>query len=133
MKFFLDTDTCIHYLKGQSAELRSRLHTTKVEDIAIPTIVKAELLVGCQRSSNSKKARNIVDAFLQPFALAPFDDSAAADYAEIRHRLEQRGEIIGPNDLIIAAIVRSQQGILVTHNVREFSRIAELKVQDWLK
>ncbi len=132
MKYFLDTDTCIHYLKGRSPALREKLNRAKISEIAIPTIVKAELLLGCARSSNPEKAHRLVSTFLQPFELAPFDDLAATKYSAIRYLLEKEGKIIGPNDLIIAATVCSQRGTLVTHNTREFKRIKELEVQDWL-
>ena len=61
----------------------------------------------------------------------PFDDTAAEIYGRIRTRLEQAGAPIGPNDLMIAAIAVANDVVLVTHNTREFSRVEELKFEDW--
>ena len=54
-------------------------------------------------------------------------------YADIRNKVEKKGEVIGPNDLLIASIVKFNEGIIVTHNVKEFKRIEGLKVDDWVK
>ena len=61
----------------------------------------------------------------------PFDDLAAEAYGRIRARLEQAGQLIGPNDLLIAAIAVAHQVTLVTHNTREFQRVEGLQIDDW--
>jgi tRNA(fMet)-specific endonuclease VapC len=66
-----------------------------------------------------------------PYVSLPFDDSAAAAYARIRHELEQSGNMIGPHDLMIAAIAVANNLVLVTNNTKEFSRIRSLAVEDW--
>jgi tRNA(fMet)-specific endonuclease VapC len=68
---------------------------------------------------------------LAPFASLPFDDRAAEHYGRIRADLTARGDLIGPNDLLIAAIALAHNLILVTHNVREFSRVGGLLWEDW--
>ena len=65
------------------------------------------------------------------FLPLPFDDAAAEEYAKIRIYLERRGRIIGHNDLMIAAAARSRDLTLVTHNVREFTRVPGLRIEDW--
>ena len=72
-----------------------------------------------------------MDAFLKPFEVLPFAGEAAEEYAEIRLQLEKAGQPIGERDLLIA-IAKSRRLTVVTHNVGEFSRVAGLKVEDWL-
>lgn len=129
--YFLDTKTCIYFLNGTSESVKTRLLETAPDEVAIPSVVKAELLFGAHKSR--KKAENIekVERFLAPFEISPFSGAMAAAYAEIRNDMEARGEPIGPNDLFIAAIVKSCGGILVTNNDREFSRVAGLGVENW--
>jgi tRNA(fMet)-specific endonuclease VapC len=71
-----------------------------------------------------------IERTLAPFRSLPFDDAAARRYAEIRDALESRGEVIGPNDLLIAAIALTHGLILVTNN-REFNRVPGLNSEDW--
>jgi tRNA(fMet)-specific endonuclease VapC len=68
---------------------------------------------------------------LARFPSLSFDDSAADEYAEIRSDLTRQGQVIGPNDLMIASICRANDAILVTHNVNEFGRVSRLKIEDW--
>lgn len=133
MKYFLNTNTCIYFLKGQSETIQQRLYLHSPAQIAIPSIVKSELLLGAYKSRNKKKNTEIVESFLAPFSVAGFDDNESSVYAEIRSELEKKGKVIGPNDLIIASIVLSNNGVLVTNNEKEFKRIAALRVENWLK
>ena len=61
----------------------------------------------------------------------PFDDRSAVEYGVIRKRLESQGQVIGPNDMLIAAISLANDLTLVTHNVGEFSRVPGLRIEDW--
>lgn len=74
-----------------------------------------------------------VEKFLEPFEIIPFIDLITYTYAEIRTDIENRGEVIEPNDMLIASIVKFHEGILVTNNVREFERVKELKTENWAK
>jgi len=99
--------------------------------LRIPAIVAAELVHGAEKSANAANNMEQVKKFLMPFEIAPFDILAAYSYGKIRSSLEKRGEIVGPNDLIIAATVLSQNGILVTNNTKEFARVENLALEDW--
>lgn len=132
MNWFLDTNTCIYFLKGQSESIRDHLFSKAPIEIKIPAIVKAELLLGAETSNAPTKTKVKVESFLANFECVPFDNHAAEAYAQIRARLEKQGSLVGPNDLFIAAIVKAHSGTLVTHNVAEFKRIAGLKVVDWV-
>jgi tRNA(fMet)-specific endonuclease VapC len=95
------------------------------------SIVRAELVFGALKSRDAAANLEKVHRFLSPFVSLPFDDSAADAYGRIRADLTDRGLTIGPNDLFIAAIARSQDLTLVTHNVEEFRRVPGLKLEDW--
>ena len=103
----------------------------KVSDIVLCSIVIYELRYGAQRSSNPSGEHSKLDLFLSPFNSLPFDDQCARRCAELRADLEVNGKVIGPHDLQIAAIALQHRLTLVTHNSREFSRIAGLTIDDW--
>lgn len=132
MKYYLDTNICIYFLKGEYPNILKKLSSTNPNDIKIPAIVKAELLYGAMKSKQTKNNLASIEAFLQPFELEEFDNQAAEAYGRIRIALEKKGTpIIGPNDLLIASIVSANQGILVSNNVSEFKRVAGLKIENW--
>lgn len=132
MNYYLDTNICIYFLKGKSSEIQNKLTKVNPNRIKIPSIVKAELLLGALKSNQVKKNREIVLDFLNPLEIIPFDDGASEIYSEIRSNLERHGQPLGPNDLIIASTVVSKNGILVTNNEKEFSRVPSLKIENWL-
>lgn len=129
--FFLDTNICIYALQGASKRIKSFFEKLEPEHIKIPAIVKAELLLGAEKSVRKQKTFEAVCRFLMPFEVLPFDEEGAVFYAKIRGLLEKKGMLIGPNDLIVAATVLAFDGILVTHNTKEFSRIRQLPIEDW--
>lgn len=132
MTYLLDTDTCIAFLRGREPGLRRRFAALTASEIIAPAPVRGELLYGAARSREPLRTRQAVDAFLARFASLPFDDAAAVVYGRIRADLAARGTIIGPNDLLIAAIALAATATLVTHNTRGFSRIPDLTLDDWL-
>jgi len=110
--------------------IETRGHTTK--DGTLNLSVKVyELRYGAQRSSDPAREHSKLDLFLSPFTSLPFDDQCARRCAEVRADLEATGNVIGPHDLQIAAIALHHRLTVVTHNSREFSRIAGLKLEDW--
>ena len=127
----LDTDICIYLLKGIYPSLRSRLAARAPSSIAIPAVVKAELLLGAYKSSRREATIMVLDAFLTPFKLLPFGDEETVFHARIRSELEAEGKPMGPNDLLIAATAMARGATLVTHNVREFGRVNGLAWEDW--
>lgn len=131
MRFFLDTNTCIDALRGRLPAFPDRLQKLAPSAVKIPAMVQAELLFGAEKSRDRERTLEIVERFLFPFEIVPFDARAAVRYAAIRTALESKGKIIGPNDLIIAATVLSRDATLVTHNTREFRRVPGLRCEDW--
>ena len=131
MRFLLDTNTCIDFLNGKSEKLKHKFEEITDFDIVLCSIVKAELYLGVEKSKNKNRNKTKLETFISNFQSLGFLDDEAKVYAEIRNELETKGEIIGPNDLLIASIAKSNNLILVTHNVKEFYKIEGLKVEDW--
>ena len=131
MIFLPDTNACISLLRQRDQRLIARWKSVKATDIVLCAIIVYELRYGAQRSSDPAREHSKLDLFLSPFASLPFDDVCARRCAEVRAELEAAGNVIGPHDLQIAAIALQHQLTLVTHNLREFTRITGLKVDDW--
>jgi tRNA(fMet)-specific endonuclease VapC len=131
LKYLLDTNTCIQYLNGRSPGVKARLAACADTDIAVCSIVKGELYFGAAKSRDPATAKTKQDTFLSRFVSLPFDDAAADSYGEVRAVLAKAGQLIGPNDLLIASIALSQQLYLVTSNVGEFSRVPNLRIENW--
>ena len=131
MKYYLDSNICISYLRGRNIELRNKIDSFEKTLIKIPAVVKGELLTGAMKSARRDKNINEVLAFLGQFEIIPFDDDSAWTYGEIKSALELKGQPIGYNDTIIAATVLAHNGILITNNTREFIRVEGLECEDW--
>lgn len=128
---FLDSCICIDLMRGQLPYGYQALKTSDPRMFAIPSVVEAELRTGALKSSNPTKSLLILDKFLMPFEVIPFDSLCAKHYGRIRTSLEQAGKRIGWNDLLIAATAVAHGAVLVTNNVREFKRIPELSLESW--
>ncbi|MBD2596531.1 type II toxin-antitoxin system VapC family toxin [Nostoc spongiaeforme FACHB-130] len=131
MIYLLDTNACIVYLNRPKSGVRQRLTMLSPQDVAVCSVVKGELLYGAMRSNNPVRTLALQEAFLNNFISLPFDDAAATIFGTIRAELAANGTPIGPYDLQIAAIAIANNLILVTHNVREFSRVNGLQIEDW--
>lgn len=131
MIYLLDTNVCAMYLNGRSMAIRERIQTTSAADIAVCSVVKAELFYGAMRSNNPERTLARQQEFLNLFVSLPFDDEAAMICGQIRASLAAIGTPIGSNDLQIAAIALVNNLTLVTHNTREFSRVEGLRIEDW--
>ena len=133
MKYYLDTNICIYFLKGKFNRLKETLLSKNPNDIKIPAIVKAELLYGAEKSNQRENNIEKVNAFLFAMQIVGFGDFETAAYSKIRAGLEMKGQPIGPNDLIIAATVKANDGVLVTNNTKEFERVDGLVLENWAK
>lgn len=127
----LDTNAAIGILNGTAPEVVARLRRLEPGRVCLASIVKAELLHGARRSRRVEENLATLGEFFTPYASLPFDDRCAEHYAAIRADLEHGGTIIGANDLILASTARAHDLVLVTHNVREFSRVVGLRLEDW--
>ncbi len=128
----LDTDSCVNHLRfGARSKVTTRLDVMPAGSVVICSVVTAELLYGAWRSAQVGRTLVEVQAFCGRFLSLPFDDAAADEYGKLRAHLASTGAIIGPNDLMIASIALARGLILVMHNIREFSRVPGLVVEDW--
>jgi tRNA(fMet)-specific endonuclease VapC len=132
MKYLLDTDICIEAIRQRSEQVVKHCEEHAGEGIGISAITYAELEFGCEKSSSPTKNRRALEKFLCGLVVDDFPVAAGLAYAKIRHALERKGSIIGPNDLLIAAHCLQVGATLVTNNVREFRRLPGLRVVNWL-
>ena len=131
MRYLLDTNICVNILRGRDDVLRNRLIGIPAGEVALCSMVLAELLVGAMKSARREANVKAVEIFAGEFECLCFDAAAARVYAREREHLESCGRTIGPNDMVIAAIAMANGLVLVTHNVSEFGRVEGLKIEDW--
>ena len=126
-----DTSVWIKLLNPGNSPVKDRFIFTAPEDIRLCSVVKAELYFGAYKSARKSQNLTVIEKLFKCYGSFSFGDRAAKIYGELRARLTAQGAIIGPNDLMIAAIAVANKSILITHNVREFQRIDGLEVVDW--
>ena len=129
--YLLDTNTCIQFMNGTSPAVKRHFQQCSPSEIAVCSVVKAELLFGARHSQRVEANLQRLKLFFAPLQSLPFDDRCAEEYAQIRADLTRQGKLIGPNDLLIAAIARAHDAVLVTNNTNEFERVANLRLTDW--
>ena len=131
MKYLLDTNICIYLINNRQKKVRENFKRYPIEDVGILSITVSELAFGVAKSQ-SPKNQAVLESFLLPIHIAEYDIEAAMIYGEIRATLEAQGKTIGPLDMLIAAHAVSLGAILVTNNEKEFKRVRQLKVENWL-
>ncbi len=127
----LDTNAVSNLLRDPKGPVNARLRRLGEERSCVSIITAAELLFGARRVGSNRLERDLT-AILSVVPPVPFEEAAAFAYADIRSALEARGTPIGPNDLFIASHALSLDLTLVTANIREFSRVPGLRVENWL-
>lgn len=131
MRYVLDTDILIWLLRDKEPVL-SRVRSLSPDDVAVASMTEAELRYGALNSSDPGRNLRRVEAFLAgPVESLAFDSVAAQRHAAVRYAL--RGRPIGERDLVIASIALAHGSILVTGNTREFSRVPDLFVENWIE
>jgi tRNA(fMet)-specific endonuclease VapC len=130
-QYLLDTNACIEIARGRYPGIQKRMAALSYGEVTICSIVWAELELGARLSPKGyARARTQIEVFsLLP--QWPFDRASAERYAELRADLQRQGQLIGGNDMQIAATALAHGLILVTHNTREFSRVPRLLIEDW--
>lgn len=131
MKYLLDTNAWIEVLNRPKGKVATKLAGHAPVDIALCSVVLAELLVGVFKSAKQAANMSLVVQLVQQFVCLPFDEASAAPYAQLRSHLESIGQPIGPYDMQIAGIALQHQLIAVTHNIADFARVPGLVVEDW--
>jgi tRNA(fMet)-specific endonuclease VapC len=118
-------------MKRSHPLLLERIRAVPLSQQAVSVVTMAELLYGAKLSVQPKQAHAAFDAFIRHVEVIEWSVGAAEHYADIRANLKRRGEMIGANDLLIAAHARSLKAVLVTNNVREFGRVRGLRIENW--
>jgi tRNA(fMet)-specific endonuclease VapC len=128
----LDTDTCISLIKARPDKISRRLSRLPVEDVGISSIVAAELWYGVALSEKKKQNEAALQDFLDFVKVLDWPTGACPVYGRIRAHLKKKGTLIGAMDLLIASHASFLNAVLVTNNTREFDRVPELKMENWL-
>ena len=131
MQYLLDTNICIYLIKQKPEKVIARFQTLSISDIGISSTTVAELEYGVYKSQKQEKNKNALQQFLLPLEIIEFSQDAAVIYGYMRSDLESKGLVIGPMDMLIAAHSMSLDITLVTNNIREFSRIPNLLLENW--
>ncbi len=136
MNYLLDTDACIYLMTDREPRRRANIlaHLEALpsdEIVYLSSVTVMELSYGAHKGRWSKANTELLEQFLLDFVIAPFDEKAARLGGVLRAALEKKGKPIGPLDTLIAAHALSLGATLVTNNIREFSRVPDLKVKNW--
>lgn len=129
--YLLDTSTCVEYLRNRNPLVVRRVVARPPQEICLCPVVIAELYYGAYYGGAPAANLPLLRRFVSRFQSLPLDNVAAEEYGRIRADLTRRGTPIGANDLLIASIAVANSATLVTHNTREFSRVAGLVLEDW--
>ena len=128
----LDTNTCIYFLNRASEGIVKRFKELSPSHIKLPSITVAELYYGAEKSRFKSRNLERVKRFVSTFEIVSFDEKACTAYAKIRYSLERSGTPVGPMDILIASIGLAHNFTVVTNNVKEFTGVKGLRLENWL-
>lgn len=131
MRYMLDTDICIYIANQKPRSVQKKLSKLASGDACLSAITFAELRYGAEKSKRREENFKALDLLGASIPVEPFSESAAKEYGKIRADLERKGQLIGGNDLLIAAHAKAMGLIIVTNNTREFKRVVGLTVELW--
>lgn len=132
IKYMLDTNIVIYTMKNKPAHMKE-LFVQRQGQMCVSTITSMELFYGAEHSQNPKQNLASVEGFLARLDVLEYDTSAAANTGQLRSELWKAGTPIRPYDGLIAGHARSLGIILVTNNVKEFERVAGLRIENWVE
>ena len=127
---FLDTDVCIEYLRGNE-RVKAKFRQFEPEGLAVSFMTAAELLYGAEKSDNPDESRMRVEEFLGSLNVVYGDENTVRTFGYVKAYLVRAGRAIPDADILVAAAALSRSCPLATGNVRHFSRIWGLQLQDW--
>lgn len=131
MKYLLDTNICIYIINHRPEKVLKRFYQYEIGDIGTSAISAGELAFGVEKSGSTRN-RVALAKFFTPLEILPFDEKAIWHYGKLRAALQRQGNLIGPLDMLIAAHALSLSMTLVTNNTKEFSRIENLALENWV-
>ena len=130
LTYMLDTNICIYVMKTYPIDLRDKF-SSLAEQLCISSITLGELHYGAEKSARRVDNLTAIEHFVSRLDVLPFEAKAAAHYGQVRAELERAGTPCGPHDMQIGGHARSQGLIIVTNNMREFSRMSGIRVENW--
>jgi tRNA(fMet)-specific endonuclease VapC len=130
MKYLLDTNICIYWLKGNK-DIIEKVQETDADDLYISTITVAELLYGAWNSTTIEKNLSKVREFENAISVFELDRDCIEMYAKIKAKLRAEGKILDDFDILIAATAIQYECVLVTNNIKHFERIDGLAIENW--
>jgi len=130
--YMLNTDICIYIIKRKPRSVLKRLESLQPGQLAMSAITFAELMNGAKKSKQVEANVAKLNELGELIQICPFDQKAAIFYGDVRSTLEKKGNIIGSNDLLIAAHALSLDWILVSNNEKEFKRVDGLRIENWI-
>ncbi len=131
MRYLLDTNICIFLINCHPKRVQERFRQVPVELVAVSSVTTSELRYGVAKSAKQRQNAAALQKFFLPLSLLSYDDEASQEYGRLRLHLEREGKSIGAMDTMIAAHALSLDLTVVTNNTREFSRVPDLRVEDW--
>jgi len=132
LQYILDTNICIYIAKQKPVEVLKKFEQLEVGEVGMSMVTYAELFYGVKRSQHHKKSLAQLKQLVGLIPVQTLQHEVAEHYADIRAALSQKGCIIGNNDLWIAAHARALNKVLVSNNLKEFERVADLKLENWV-
>lgn len=132
IRYLLDTNVCIAVIKSRPERMRIRLSALSIEEVGISSIVAAELWYGVALSQKKRQNEAALRDFLDCVTILNWPYEASPIYGHIRAILQKKGTPIGAMDLLIASHALCIDAVLVTENTREFQRVPNLKIENWL-
>jgi tRNA(fMet)-specific endonuclease VapC len=131
--YLLDTNICIYLINERSSRALEKLTSIDPDEVSVSSVTFAELQYGVEKSAARERNAKALDLFFAALVVLPFDADAARAYGRVRADLERRGKPIGGMDLMIAGHALSTRATLVTNNVREFTRVRGLTIENWTR
>jgi tRNA(fMet)-specific endonuclease VapC len=127
-----DTNMCIYIIKKKTEHVLKELQNKRKDGLSISTITLAELEYGNENSQYKEKNKIALMQFLTIIDVKPFDEKASKKFGKLKKDLKDGKCLIGPYDMLIGAHAKSLGLILVTNNVKEFERINDLRIENWI-
>ena len=133
VRYLLDTNICIYIAKHHPPEVRARFARHKAAELAMSVVTLGELRFGAEKSASRERALRTIEQLGQVIEVCELSPDVGEHYGQIRAQLQRKGEVIGNNDLWIAAHARARGWTLVSNNTREFERVEGLLLENWVE
>ena len=132
MRYMLDTNICIYIINNKPPKIINRFKKEYIGNIVISSITLAELKFGAYNSGNPSKNLSAITKFTSPIEVLEFNEVASDYFGQVKSHLKASGNMIGQFDMLISAHALQESCILITNNIKEFERVPNLIVENWI-